>query len=101
MSGSDALLDDGDLLRYILCRNFDMPRIVNEVKNHLEWRQTNVPLPRLNDATLNLLNKGILYLHGRCKDFTPIIIIDMIKLREMLLNNELDAAKFCSLNNFM
>lgn len=84
MSGRDNLLEDGDLLRFILCRNFDMPRIVNEIKNHLEWRQTNIPLPRLTDATLNLLNKGILYIHGRCKDFTPIIVIDMIRLLEMI-----------------
>ena len=78
-----------------------MPRIVNEVKNHLEWRQTNIPLPRLNDATLNLLNSGILYLHGRCKDFTPIIVIDMVKLNLLLRNNEINTGIFCSLHNFM
>lgn len=46
----------------------------------MEWRQTNVPLPLLTDRTLKLLSMGILYLHGRCMDGTPLLYLDIGQL---------------------
>ncbi len=63
--------------------------MVKDVLNHLEWRQTNMPIPVLTKETLNLLNKGMMYVHGRSKDLCPIIIIDFKLLAELLKNNEL------------
>lgn len=78
-----------------------MAAITRDVIHHLEWRQTNVPLPKLTNKTLNLLNKGILYIHGRSKDFYPIIVLDFKRLSEMLKNKEIDEGVFCSLYNYI
>lgn len=46
------------------------------------------------------MNKGLLYIHGRCMDMTPIIILDFIKLEEMIDNNEIDPPTYCNLFAF-
>lgn len=66
----------------------------------LEWRQTNVPIPLLTDRTLKLLSMGLIYLHGRCMDGTPIMYMDGIKLQNMLQNKLICENSFCSLHNF-
>ena len=78
-----------------------MSRIIPDLKYYLQWRQTNVPLPLLTDQTLNIMNKGLLYIHGRCKDYTPILVMDFVLLGEMIDNHEITAAAFCSLHNFV
>lgn len=92
---------DSNILRFCVSRAFDLTNVVSELMNHLEWRQTNIPIPRLTDATLNLLGKGILYIHGRTKDFYPILVLDFLRLSEMLRNEEIIPGTFCSLHNFM
>lgn len=99
--GRDALFSDSVLLRYIVTRRFEMAAITRDVIYHLEWRQINVPAPKLTNKTLNLLNKGILYIHGRSKDLFPIIILDFKRLSEMLQKNEINEGIFCSLYNFI
>jgi hypothetical protein len=47
------------------------------------------------------MNKGLLYIHGRCMDMTPIIVLDFIKLEEMIENNEIDPPTYCNLFNFL
>ena len=78
-----------------------MNRIIPDIKYYLEWRQTNIPLPLLTDVTLNIMNKGLLYIHGRCKDYIPILCMDFVLLGEMIDNNEITANHFCSLHNFV
>lgn len=60
-----------------------------------------MPLPLLQDRTLQLLSMGILYLHGRCMDGSPLIYLDLKKLREMLDDKLIDPDSFASLHNFM
>lgn len=57
-------------------------------------------MPLLTDKTLNLLNKGILYIHGRTKDLSPILILDWGRLAEFLKNKEIDDHIFTSLHNY-
>ena len=73
--------------------------IIPNLAYHLEWRKTNIPRPRFVDSTLNLLNSGILYLHGRCKDNSAIMVLDFIKLGAMIKSKEIDGHKFCGLQN--
>lgn len=67
---------------------------------HLEWRQTNVPMPRLNDQVLNVLNKGLMYIHGRTKDLSPVLYMDFAKLGPLLKNKEIDDKIYVQLHNF-
>lgn len=72
------------ILRYLCARQFDLKRVVKEIKINLEFRQSNIPLPILTDKTLNLLNKGMLYIHGRTKDLSPILVLDLCLLTELI-----------------
>ena len=70
---------------------------------HLEWRQTNSPMAILNDKSLRILNLGLLYIHGRCKDGSPIVIFDMGRLVGVLKDktNKLEEGVLGQVYNFM
>ena len=90
INGRDYHLHDAILLKFCVARFWDFDKIIPDIIYHLEWRQTNIPIPYLTDRTLTVLNKGILYIHGRCMDYSPIILLDFYRLSEMLRNNEID-----------
>lgn len=81
-------------------RNYDMAKIITDLYYHLEWRQTNFPMPCLTDKTLKLLRTGCMYLHGRTIEYQPIIVIDMAIIGQLLAKKEIDPGSFCSLHNF-
>ena len=68
INGRDIHLRDDIILRILHARGFDMKLVIENMKYHLEWRQTNVPRPVLSDKVLNLINSGMMYIHGRCMD---------------------------------
>ena len=76
-NGADLLLTDQLILRFIIAREWKLDSICKEIYSHLEWREINIPLPILNPQTLNCLKAGALYIHGRCKDLTPILVANM------------------------
>ena len=59
-----------------------------------------MPIQVLDDETLKLLNKGMVYIHGRSKDLCPIIVIDFKLLADLLKTNEINNQSFCKLHNF-
>jgi hypothetical protein len=67
-SSVDDHFNDSAILRLIITRNFDYKRVMADLKVHVSWRKSNVPLPILQDATLKVLNKGLIYIHGRSKN---------------------------------
>lgn len=100
VSGRDALFDDALLMRMISASYFDVDVTMGYLRYHLEWRQTNVPMPVLTDRTVYLLNQGFLYIHGRAKDMSPILLFDIIKLQTLLDNQLIDPPTFCQLHAF-
>ena len=74
---------------------------MHDLKFHLEWRQTNIPMPILTDRTVHLLRQGFLYIHGRAKDMSPIVMMDIIKLQELLDKKQIDPPTFCQLQAFV
>ena len=99
-SGKDYFFNDAQILRYLVARDFDLNRVAVDMKYHLEWRQTNVPVPLLQDSTLRLLKSGIMYIHGRCKDQSPILVVNFGVLQDLLTRGIIDSGNFCSLHNF-
>ena len=66
----------------------------------LEWRQNFYPFARMSDPLLSLLKHGLFYIHGRTKNYCPIMIINFTKLGQLLKSKELNNFNFCSLHNF-
>lgn len=67
-----------------------MNDIISDMYYHFCWRQNNFPLPRLTDASIKLLNSGILYVHGVTKEYSPIVVLDFVKLGELLKKKLID-----------
>lgn len=100
IGGRDIHLTDSHILRYLVARQFDIKKVLPEVLFHLEWRQTNIPRPYLTDRALNLIDKGLMYIHGRCKDQAPIIVLNFKALADMLKMKTIDPPTFLNLHNF-
>lgn len=75
---------DSQILRFCNGRRFQLESIIQDLYYHFCWRQNNFPLPPLQDASIKLLNTGVLYVHGLSKDHCPIVVLDFIKLGELL-----------------
>jgi len=78
-----------------------MENIIESLIYHLEWRQTFYPYGRLTDPLLKLLKTGIFYFHGRCKDYSPILILNFGLISNLLKKGEVDPHRFCALHNFI
>ena len=48
----------------------------------------------IQDRTLTLLNKGLFYIHGRCMDYSPIMVFDLKAMAELLEKNQIDNCNF-------
>ena len=99
--GRDWHMNDSYILRYLAAREFNIQRVIKELVPFLEWRQTNIPVPKLDARCLNIINKGHLYIHGRTRDMSPIMILDFKRMAEMLEKEESDNKVFCQMHNFM
>lgn len=69
----------GDFLRFAYEFEFDLNRIVDELKNHLRWLEK-LPELRLSYEAKELLDRGIVFQLGRDKHFRPLVFIQMDKL---------------------
>lgn len=98
--GVDQEFTDVDILRFCYAFKMKVPDIISNMYYHLEWRKTYVPRPRMQEEMHQLLQSGILYMHGRCIDHTPIMVLDLSKLSVLLKTNQINNYKFCALNNF-
>jgi hypothetical protein len=101
VSGADPLWDETMLLKYIVAYKFEMTNIVSNLLYHFEWRQTNVPRPYLMARVIPVMEKGLLYIHGRSMDMSPIIILDFVKLEEMIDAKAIDPPMYCNLWNLL
>ena len=99
--GTDLWFSDQNILRFIIAREYRLDDIVNDLKSHLEWRQINQPMAVLNEQSLRLLKKGVMYVHGRCKDLTPILVINLAAIGEMMEQDDLCSESYCNLHNFV
>ena len=95
VNGADVNVTDATILKYIIAREWNMEAIIKDLYRHLEWRQTNIPLPLIEDKVLKLLRHGVLYVHGRAKDLSPLIVIDMAAMEAALNADEIDPPSFC------
>ena len=58
-------------------------------------------MPLLTDRTLKLLKAGILYIHGRGKDGSPVMYIEMGKIIGLLAKKEIDPGTFTSIHAYV
>jgi hypothetical protein len=67
-------LNNNELLRFLYSTNFDFPKAIDLIVTHSEWRKVSLPC-KLTDRVMEILNIGLIYIHGRDCRFRPIINI--------------------------
>lgn len=100
VDGTDIRFGDNIILRYIVGRNWELDKIVNDLYTHLEWRQINKPIPILRKNSLEMMKRGVVYMHGRTKDLAPLIIVNMARLGEAMDDGIVTPADFVNLHHF-
>ena len=92
---------DQNILRFIIAREYRFNDIIKDLRSHLEWRQINQPMCILNEQGLRLLKKGVMYIHGRCKDQTPLVVANMAMMGEMMDQEDISAEGFANMHHFL
>jgi hypothetical protein len=67
-------LKDGEMLRFLQASYFDITKTLEMITNHIEWKKT-IAFQKVSDKTIEILNIGLIYIHGRDCRFRPIINI--------------------------
>ncbi|OMJ65945.1 hypothetical protein SteCoe_37387 [Stentor coeruleus] len=82
-----AFFKDPELLRILIKCKFDIEKSFTNLLTEIEWRNSLMPnsYHSLLTKVENLLDLGIIYIHGRDNRFRPLIIIDCEKLRHKYL----------------
>ncbi|GIX64058.1 CRAL/TRIO domain-containing protein, putative [Babesia caballi] len=87
--GSTIFADDGYLLRCLIGNNFKYPATIDDMKEHLQWRKTTLPVSR--SEIEDVMAKGIVYIHGRDRCMRPVVVLQLRKVS----NNQHDAVLRC------
>lgn len=74
-------LKESDILRFLQSTSFDFSETIRLLKEHVEWKKTHYPL-KVNKNVEQILNKGVIYIHGRDNHFRPIIVLNAQKYME-------------------
>jgi len=74
------------LLRLIECGHRKPKKVLKFIEQYAEWRTRQLPVPREEVAAP--IDAGCFYVHGRDRQFRPIVILDVRKLMQMGLTPE-------------
>jgi len=70
----NANIPDSKLLRFLQAASFDIRNALEMITNHLEWKKL-LDINKISDKTKEILNIGLIYIHGRDCRYRPIINI--------------------------
>ncbi|EGR32613.1 hypothetical protein IMG5_076430 [Ichthyophthirius multifiliis] len=70
---------DIDYLKMCYCGRFDLKKCIQLTKTHVQWR-LDPNMQCLDDKSKALLESGMIYVHGRDKQYRPVIILDCTKI---------------------
>ena len=101
--------DDELLLRFLYADDCEMDKVFKRLKKYIDWSNKTFPLtiqPR--SKTIEILNKGFVYVYGRDCKFRPLLIfrlVEFVKYEniysvEEVLNAGIFLGQFC-INNLL
>lgn len=77
-----------ELLKFLYNTDWDLHRALRSLEDHLKWRENNISfdIHYISHDIKGLLEMGCFYVHGRDKQFRPIIILrpDRIDCRKVI-----------------
>lgn len=76
------ILKKSEVLRFLQSTSFDIKKTVPLIKDHLDWKIANFPV-KINEKVYEILNSGLIYMHGRDNHFRPIIVVKVEKYLQL------------------
>jgi hypothetical protein len=77
-----------ELLKFLYNTDWDLQKALKSLEDHLKWRESNLTfdINYISQDIKELLETGCFYVHGRDKQFRPIIILrtDRINCRKVI-----------------
>ena len=65
-----------DWVKWIQSCQYDIPKTGENLYTHISWLKRTGPAPLLTPLSLQLLQSGCFYLHGRDRFYRPCFVID-------------------------
>jgi hypothetical protein len=96
---NNKLLPDSEpeILRHLYANDFDEGRAYLSMKYRFQYRDNNFPIT-ISQNMVKLLNGGGIYIHGRDKNFRPVVIVNIVKFIKFKANfgkNNVDLINVC------
>ena len=84
---------ESDTMRILQAADYDIKKAYNNIIENIQWLEK---IPKtINDKTINLLNSGFMYVHGRDHHFRPVIFVPLKKVKYLIA----DKYTFDDINN--
>ena len=76
---------ESDTMRILQAVDYDIKKAYNSIIENILWLE-NIPRT-INDKIIDLLNSGLMYVHGRDHHFRPVIFVQIKKVKTLLNDN--------------
>ena len=77
--------NESDTMRILQATDYDIKKAYNNIIENINWLEN---LPKtICDKTINLLNSGFMYVHGRDHHFRPVIFVTIKVVKNILCKN--------------
>jgi len=67
-----------DQLRLLQATGFNVDKSIKLIQDHINWRNEKLPNYILREKSMEILQKGFIYVHGRDCQFRPIIVVNAL-----------------------
>lgn len=83
--------NDREILKFCQCQFFNLEKASNQIVRSIGWELSNMISVDFSHHSLQMLQNGCCYIHGRDKFYRPAVIINMDNVvRQMALNPEIE-----------
>ena len=72
---------DEEILRNMYANEYESDNTYTSIKFKHDYQKLNFPL-QIDEDIAELINQGLIYIHGRDKNFRPIVLVNALKLTQ-------------------
>ena len=87
------IYDKDEILRFLTKNNFDLQKTCFMIKNYYDYKE-NFQNKKIESLTKKIILDGNIYLFGRDKNNSPILIMDLFKLEKIIETDFIEQALF-------
>ena len=82
------------MLRLLHASQFNHKKTFHNIEHQILWRAENIPV-KISDSVENMIKSGFMYVHGRDRNFRPLIVIRPRIVTEIGITDPNDGIMAC------